>query len=64
MRSAGKVVSRARLAERVWNDASTVLDNLVEAHVSHLRKKLEGPSDTPLIHTIRGVGYRLGPENP
>jgi DNA-binding response OmpR family regulator len=64
MRSAGEAVSRTRLAERVWDDASAVLDNLVEAHVSHLRTKLEGPTGTPLIHTIRGVGYRLGPEKP
>ena len=62
MRSASEVVSRTRLAERVWDDASTVLDNLVEAHVSHLRRKLESPTGPPLIHTIRGVGYRLGPE--
>ena len=62
MRSAGEVVSRTRLAERVWDDASAVLDNLVEAHVSHLRRKLERGTGTPLIHTIRGVGYRLGPE--
>src|SRR5262249_43569476 len=62
MHSAGEVVSRTRLAERVWDDASTVLDNLVEAHVSHLRRKLERPTGMPLIYTIRGVGYRLGPE--
>ena len=64
MRSAGEVVSRTRLAEQVWDDASMVFDNLVEAHVSHLRRKLERGRDTPLIHTIRGTGYRLGPERP
>jgi DNA-binding response OmpR family regulator len=61
IRSAGGVVSRTRLAERVWDEASEVLDNLVDAHVSHLRKKIDQGASVPLVHTIRGVGYRLGP---
>ena len=59
LRAGGEVVSRTRLAERVWNEASEILDNLVDVHVSHLRKKVDGASSVPLIHTIRGVGYRL-----
>src|SRR5712691_1132384 len=39
MRNAGEVVSRTRLAERVWDDASEVLDNLLDVHVSHLRNR-------------------------
>ena len=61
MRNAGEVVSRTRLAERVWDDASEVLDNLLDVHVSHLRNKIDYGASVPLIHTIRGVGYRLGP---
>jgi DNA-binding response OmpR family regulator len=64
MRNVGQVVSRTRLAERVWDEASEVLDNLVDAHVSHLRKKVDRDSSVPLIHTVRGVGYRLGPDEP
>jgi DNA-binding response OmpR family regulator len=64
MRNVGQVVSRTRLAERVWDEASEVLDNLVDAHVSHLRKKVDREASVPLIQTIRGVGYRLGPEEP
>ena len=60
MRSAGDVVTRTRLAERVWDEASEVLDNLVDAHVSHLRRKIDRGTSAPLIHTIRGIGYRLG----
>ena len=60
MRNVGQVVSRTRLAERVWDEASEVLDNLVDAHVSHLRKKVDREASVPLIQTIRGVGYRLG----
>jgi DNA-binding response OmpR family regulator len=64
MRSVGQVVTRTRLAERVWDEASEVLDNLVDVHVSHLRKKIDRETSVPLIHTIRGVGYRLGPDEP
>jgi len=60
MRNAGEVVSRTRLTERVWDDASEVLDNLLDVHVSHLRNKIDHGASVPLIHTIRGVGYRLG----
>ena len=64
MRNAGEVVSRTRLAEQVWDDASEVLDNLLDVHVSHLRNKIDHGASVPLIHTIRGVGYRLGPPDP
>ena len=60
MRNAGEVVSRTRLTERVWDDASEVLDNLLDVHVSHLRNKIDHGASVPLIYTIRGVGYRLG----
>ena len=61
MQSAGEIVSRTRLVERVWDEASEVIDNLVDTHVSHLRKKIDRGGRQPLIHTVRGFGYRLGP---
>jgi DNA-binding response OmpR family regulator len=64
MRSSGELVSRTRLTERVWDEASEVLDNLVDVHVSHLRKKLEHGGAPPLIQTVRGLGYRLGLSSP
>ena len=64
MRSSGELVSRTRLTERVWDEASEVLDNLVDVHVSHLRKKLERGGGPPLIQTVRGLGYRLGLSSP
>ncbi len=60
MRSAGETVSRTRLVGRVWDEASDVIDNLVDTHVSHLRKKIDRGGSVPLIHTVRGFGYRLG----
>jgi len=64
MRSAGEIVSRTSLVERVWDEASEVLDNLVDVHLSHLRKKIDLGDRPPLIHTIRGFGYRLGHAQP
>ena len=61
MRSAGEIVSRTRLVEHVWDEASEVIDNVVDVHVSHLRKKIERSEGVSLIHTVRGFGYRLGP---
>jgi DNA-binding response OmpR family regulator len=61
MRHAGEVVTRARLGERVWESEQDSLTNLVDVHVSHLRRKVDGPGGAPLIHTIRGRGYLVGP---
>jgi DNA-binding response OmpR family regulator len=60
MQYAGETVSRTRLVERVWDEASEVLDNLVDVHVSHLRKKVDREPGPSLIQTVRGFGYRLG----
>jgi DNA-binding response OmpR family regulator len=62
MRNAGEVVTRTRLMEAVWDQATEVLDNLVDAHVKNLRRKTEREVGAPLIHTIRGIGYRLSPD--
>jgi DNA-binding response OmpR family regulator len=61
MRHAGEVVSRVYLSEHVWEDEHDSLANLVDVHVSHLRRKVDQDTATPLIHTVRGRGYRLGP---
>jgi DNA-binding response OmpR family regulator len=60
MRHAGHVVSRARLGEHIWSGEEDVT-NLVDVHMSHLRKKIDSGATVPLIHTVRGRGYRVGP---
>ena len=60
MRHAGEVVTRARIAEQVWDDSSAVPDNVVDVHMSNLRRKIDAPDAVPLIHTARQRGYRLG----
>jgi DNA-binding response OmpR family regulator len=60
MRHAGQVVSRTRISQSVWEDDPDELTNLVDVHVSHLRRKIDAGERTPLIHTVRARGFRLG----
>ncbi|NJA89650.1 response regulator transcription factor [Rhodocyclus tenuis] len=62
LRYAGEVVSRARLAEQVWKADLLAIDNLIDAHMSNLRRKVDAPGARGLIHTVRGRGFRLTSE--
>lgn len=64
MRHPGEVVSRAALAERVWDVEPETLSNLLDVHVSHLRRKIDAERRPPLLHTVRGGGYMIGPSDP
>jgi len=55
MRSAGRVVSRDELTLALFERKAAPYDRILDVHISHLRKKLEGGRS--LIRTIRGVGY-------
>jgi two-component system response regulator CpxR len=57
MRSAGRVLSRDDLMERLYNRKATPYDRSIDMHISHLRRKLE--TSRPRIKTIRGVGYQF-----
>ena len=59
MRNAGRVVTRTMLLEQVWNFNFEPNTTVVETHVSRLRAKIDKPFDLPLIHTVRGVGFRF-----
>ena len=59
MRHPGDVISRTRLAEQVWQGDVDRIDNLIDVHVSNLRRKIDAPGSDPLIHTVRGRGYRI-----
>jgi DNA-binding response OmpR family regulator len=61
IRSAGQAVSRAQLAQRVWETEYDSFGNLVDVHMSHLRRKIDTPGAPPLIRTVRGRGFVLGP---
>jgi DNA-binding response OmpR family regulator len=60
MRHRGQVLSKYQLLTQVWGYDSYD-PNLVEVHTSALRRKLEARGGERLIHTVRGIGYRLGP---
>ena len=59
LRQAGEVVSRARLAEQIWQADLIGIDNLIDVHVRNLRGKVDAPGLPQLIHTVRGRGFRL-----
>ena len=62
MRHAGQVVTRTMLLEHVWDYHFDPQTNVIDVHVSRLRAKLDKDFDTALIHTIRGAGYILRPD--
>jgi two-component system OmpR family response regulator len=59
MRHAGQVVTRTMLLENVWEYHFDPQTNVIDVHISKLRQKIDAPFDKPLLHTLRGVGYRL-----
>jgi DNA-binding response OmpR family regulator len=59
MRNAGRVVTRAMISEHVWDIHFDTATNLIDVHVSNLRRKLEPKGLPRIIHTLRGRGYRL-----
>jgi DNA-binding response OmpR family regulator len=58
-RNPRRVLSRDLLLSRVWEQEFGVETNVVDVYIGYLRKKIDGPGETPLIQTIRGVGYAL-----
>src|SRR5262249_22566852 len=58
-RRAGEVLSRALIAEQVWDMSFDSGSNFVDVHVRRLRSKVDDPFERKLIHTVRGVGYVL-----
>lgn len=59
LRRRGQVLSRTMLAEQVWDMNFDSDTNVVEVAVRRLRAKLDDPFPTPLLHTVRGMGYVL-----
>lgn len=58
-RRAGEALSRTYIAEQVWDMNFDSDSNVVEVHIRRLRAKVDDPFASPLIHTVRGVGYVL-----
>ncbi len=61
MRNPMQILSRVQILNRVWDYGFDPSSNIVDVYVGYLRRKLNRPGLTPLIHTVRGAGYRLLP---
>jgi two-component system OmpR family response regulator len=60
LRHPDQVVTRTMLLEGVWDYHFDPGTNVIDVHISRLRRKLDDGGEQPLLHTVRGAGYRLG----
>ncbi|MGZ3744777.1 MAG: heavy metal response regulator transcription factor [Pseudobdellovibrionaceae bacterium] len=63
-RRSGDVLSRALIADQVWNMNFDSDTNVVDVHIARLRAKVDSPTQKRLIQTVRGMGYVLRDEGP
>ncbi len=61
MRHCGEVVTRSAIIENVWDMNFECFSNVVEVLVNRVRRKVDEPFGSSLIHTVRGVGYAIRP---
>ena len=59
LRNQGQVVTRTMMLEEVWDYHFDPGTNVIDVHISRLRKKIDEDAEVPLLHTVRGVGYML-----
>jgi two-component system, OmpR family, response regulator len=59
LRSAGKVLSRPHILEKVWGCSKDPLTNVVDVYIRQLRRKVDRDAPIPLIQTVRGFGYKI-----
>ncbi|MGH3764859.1 MAG: response regulator transcription factor [Pseudonocardiaceae bacterium] len=60
VRHRGSVVDRSRIARYVWGHDHSGSSNVTDVYIGYLRRKLDVAGHEPVIHTVRGVGYRVG----
>lgn len=59
MQHTGQVVTRSMLLENVWDYHFDPQTNVIDVQISRLRSKIDKDFDAPLLHTVRGAGYKL-----
>lgn len=64
MRHAGDIVTKGEILDNVWDSSFEGSENVVEVYISYLRKKIDIPFDLHTLLTVRGMGYRLTPDQP
>ena len=62
MRHPGRVLTRAMIAEHVWDYDFPNVTNVIDVHIRQLRRRLDDPYPGRLIETVRGAGYRFRPD--
>jgi DNA-binding response OmpR family regulator len=60
MRNPGRDMPRGQINADAWGKPPESTSNLVDVYISSLRKKIDASASSELIHTVKGVGYRLG----
>ena len=60
MRKKGHALTRNQIMDHVWSGEFEGASNIVDVYIKYLRAKVDQPGTTKLIHTVWGVGYRLG----
>jgi two-component system OmpR family response regulator len=60
MRNSGQVLTRSMIFEAVWGYHFDPGTNVIDVHIARLRRKVDPDDLPPLIHTVRGIGYRIG----
>lgn len=64
MRHPRQVLTRSQITEHIWNFDFYGDSNVVDVYIGYLRRKIDRGFDQPLLHTVRGVGYRLSTDKP
>ena len=59
LRNAGRALSREMIAAALWPSESEIGSNVIDVYVRRLRAKLDAGGETPILLTVRGVGYRM-----
>jgi DNA-binding response OmpR family regulator len=59
LRNQGRPLSKEVIISHVWDYDADILPNTVEVYIKYLRNKIDTPFKNPLIHTVRGFGYKL-----
>jgi len=59
LRNPGRPLSKEVIISHVWDYDADILPNTVEVYIKYLRNKIDSPFKKPLIHTVRGFGYKL-----
>lgn len=59
MRNQNRPISKEVIISHVWDYDANILPNTVEVYIRYLRAKIDQPFDKPLLHTVRGFGYKL-----